>query len=93
MNPEDLAATDRLITPPRPTDRIYGWLDTQMSIARHYGGLTYQGESYVIDENTRGQPLVRLSLLAAEGVSKRLAAKTEKAAMKESMKKKQGELL
>ena len=34
-----------------PPDRIYGWRHTQMSIARHYGGMTVQGERYVIAGN------------------------------------------
>ncbi len=27
----------------RAPERIYGWLDTQLSIARHYGGCKYNG--------------------------------------------------
>lgn len=93
MSAEILAPIDRLIKPAGPPDRIFGWLNSQMSIARHYGGLTYMGERYVIDEHTEGQPLVRLSVLAAEGVAKRLAAKKDKQALIESMKANQGELL
>lgn len=78
--------------PPSPPDRIFGWRNTQLSIARHYGAIDYQGERYVIDEATEGQPLVRLSVLAAEGVAKRLAAKASKAALVEAMKQKQGGL-
>lgn len=29
-------------------ERIHGWRHTQMSIARHYGGLSYQGSDYCI---------------------------------------------
>lgn len=39
--------------------RIYHWQQSQLSIARHYGGITYNGHSYVIAENEEGQPLVR----------------------------------
>ena len=35
---------------PHPPERIYNWLDTQLSIARHYGGCTYQGFRYVTDD-------------------------------------------
>jgi hypothetical protein len=51
---------------PTPPDRIYGWLDTQMSVARHYGGITYQGVSYVIDMQDPEQPLVRQDVLVSE---------------------------
>ena len=53
-----------LTDPPslRPNDapeRIYGWLDSQLSIARHYGGITYNGHKYVIDYSDPHEPLVR----------------------------------
>jgi hypothetical protein len=44
-------------------DKIYGWLDTQLSIARFYGGITFQDHSYVIDMADPQQPLVRQDLL------------------------------
>jgi hypothetical protein len=44
-------------------DKIYGWLDTQLSIARFYGGITFRGHSYVIDMADPKQPLVRQDLL------------------------------
>lgn len=44
-------------------ERIYGWLNTQMSIARFYGGLTYKGHTYVIAVNEPDQPLVRKDLI------------------------------
>ena len=56
---------------PEPPDRIYGWRDTQMSIARHYGGLTYQGVSYVIDYADIDQPLVRAEVLRGMALEKR----------------------
>ena len=29
-------------------ERIHSWLNTQLPIARFYGGLTYQGHHYLI---------------------------------------------
>jgi hypothetical protein len=40
-------------------ERIYGWLDSQLSIARHYGGITYNGCEYLIDYSDPQEPLVR----------------------------------
>jgi hypothetical protein len=40
-------------------ERIYGWLDTQLSIARFYGGINFNGHKYVIDMEDPLQPLVR----------------------------------
>lgn len=51
---------------PKAPEKIYGWLDSQMSIARHYGGLKYMGHSYVIDINDPDQPLVRQDVLQNE---------------------------
>ena len=62
--------------PAEPPERIYGWLDTQLSLARHYGGLTYQGRSYFIDYHAEGHPLVR------DDVIKREAAALKKAKAK-----------
>lgn len=50
----------------KPPEKIYGWLNTQMSIARFYGGLTYQGHRYVIDMGDPDQPLVRQDTLVSE---------------------------
>jgi hypothetical protein len=49
-----------------PPERIYGWRDSQLSVARHYGGMTYQGQHYQIDYHTKGEPLVRSDVLARE---------------------------
>lgn len=68
MNLDDLVK-------PKPPERMYGWLDSQMSTARHYGGLKYMGHSYVIDYADPDQPLVRQDVLEA-------AKKAEKAAKK-----------
>jgi hypothetical protein len=47
-------------------EKIFGWLDTQLSIARHYGGMKFKGASYVIDFNDPDQPLVRQDIFQAE---------------------------
>lgn len=59
-------------------ERIYGWLDTQLSIARHYGGLSYNGKHYLIAHNEEGTPLVRSDVLAAEQKAKRKSAQEAK---------------
>lgn len=56
-------------------EKIYGWRDTQLSIARHYGGCKYNGASYTIDVNDPDQPLVRDDILKAEKKAKKQAAK------------------
>lgn len=61
-----------------PPERIYGWLDTQLSIARFYGGCTYQGHSYSIDRAHPQCPLVREDVLAREA-KERQQAKAEAA--------------
>ena len=68
---------DALLSPAKPTapDRIWGWQNSQLSIARHYGGCDYNGQRYVIDEATEGQPLVRLDVFARENKARMLAAK------------------
>lgn len=37
--------------------RIYGWLNSQLSIARFYGGIELNGKSYAIRYDLEGQPL------------------------------------
>jgi hypothetical protein len=51
-------------------DKIYGWLDTQLSIARFYGGITFRGHQYVIDMADPEQPLVRKDLFKANTTKK-----------------------
>lgn len=63
-----------------PPERIYGWLNTQMSIAQHYGGLTYQGHDYQIAYNEKDTPLVRVDVLAREAKEAKAAAKAAKVA-------------
>ena len=47
----------------RAPERIYNWLNTQLSIARHYGDCNFNGADYVIAYSEEGQPLVRADLL------------------------------
>ena len=70
-------------------ERIYNWLNTQLSIARFYGGCTYNGASYAIAWNEEGQPLVRTDVLAKEKKAARKKAKEAADAEKEAASKKQ----
>ena len=47
-------------------DRIHGWQNSQLSIARFYGGCRFNGAEYVIAYSEEGQPLVRSDLLKKE---------------------------
>ena len=55
----------------RTPERIYNWLDSQLSIARHYGGCKFNGADYVIAYNEEGQPLVRSDLLRKQKCRKK----------------------
>ena len=70
-------------------ERIYNWLNTQLSIARFYGGCDYNGASYAIAWNEEGQPLVRTDVLAKEQKASRKKAKEVADAEKEAASKKQ----
>lgn len=58
-----------------PPERIYGWLDSQLSIARHYGGLRYAGHMYFVAPDEEGQPLVRADVLMREAKERAAAQK------------------
>ena len=88
--PQDITAIDQIIKPQEPPERIYGWLNTQMSIARHYGGMTYQGHDYQIAYLEEGQPLVRVDVLKREVKERK---KLERAALKIALEKVNGVLL
>ena len=60
---------------PAAPERIHGWLDTQMSVARYWGGLTYMGHSYYVAPNETGAPLVRADVLAREAKEAKAAVK------------------
>jgi hypothetical protein len=47
-------------------ERIYGWLNTQLSIARFAGVFNFNGARYAIAYEEEGQPLVRLDVLKRE---------------------------
>lgn len=56
-----------------PPERIYGWLDSHLSIARFYGGITYEGHHYTVDLQDPGHPLVRADVLQAERRARKAA--------------------
>ena len=72
---------DDLINP-KPVEKIYGWMDTQLSIARFYGGCKFQGASYLIDYADPEHPLVRQDVLEAEKKARKVAASKEDSAAK-----------
>ena len=90
--PDDLASIDSLMKPPEAPERIYGWMDSQLSVARHYGGITYQGKDYVIAYNEDRQPLLRFDVLIRENQQKAAQEKAGRAAQKLAAKQAQGTL-
>jgi len=52
-------------------EKIYGWMDSQLSLARHYGGCTYNGHAYKVDFNDIDQPLVREDIFVKEKKEKK----------------------
>ena len=52
-------------------ERIYNWLDSQLSIARFAGSITINGTTYIVATHEEGQPLVRQDVLAAEAKAKK----------------------
>lgn len=42
---------------PYEAKRVYNWQHSQLSIARHYGGIRLNGIEYVIRYDLEGQPL------------------------------------
>ena len=62
-----------------PPERIHGWQDSQLSIARFYGGITYQGHTYTIAVAEKGAPLVRDDVLVREAKERKAADKAAKA--------------
>ena len=51
-------------------ERIYHWLNSQLSIARFAGSITINGVTYVVALHEEGQPLVRQDVLVAEAKKK-----------------------
>lgn len=64
---------------PKAPDRIYDWLYTQLSVARYYGGITFNGHRYVIAHDEDGRPLVRQDVLKREAKARRVALKKAEA--------------
>ena len=52
-------------------ERIYHWLNSQLSIARFAGSISINGATYVVATHEEGQPLVRQDVLAAEAKAKK----------------------
>ena len=65
---------------PQAPERIHGWLDSQLSIARFYGGISFNGQRYSIAYQEPGQPLVRDDVLRREAPLARRADKARRAA-------------
>ena len=76
-----------------PPERINGWMDTQMSIARYWGGLTYQGHSYHVAPSEPGAPLVRADVLARDAREAKQAAKDQRKADQQRVAREQGVLI
>ena len=91
--PQDITAIDRLLKPQGPPERIYGWLNSQLSVARHYGGMTYQGHDYQTAYLEEGQPLVRVDVIKRELKEQSKQKKLERAALKIELEKVNGVLL
>ena len=56
-------------------ERIYNWLDSQLSTARFAVSITINGVTYVVALHEEGQPLVRQDVLAAEAKAKKKGEK------------------
>jgi hypothetical protein len=66
---------EKTMTTVTTPEKIYHWLNTQLSIARHYGGCDYNGRHYIIDIDDADQPLVREDVYKREYAQKKLDAK------------------
>ena len=79
MNKAEKTYIDKLIKP-SPPDRIHGWQNTQLSIARFYGGCSYNGAQYAIAYTEPGQPLVRVDVIEKSTKEQRAANKAKRKA-------------
>ena len=59
----------------QPPERIHNWQFGQLSIARFYGGINFNGHKYLVAPEEEGQPLVRADVLKREQKAKRQAKK------------------
>jgi hypothetical protein len=64
-------------------EKIYGWMDSQLSLARFSGGCTFNGKSYVIDFDDPGKPLVRDDVFKREKKKKNSESKGKKNSLDE----------
>jgi len=90
---QDMALVGRFLDPQEPPERIYGWMDSHLSLARHYGGLRYQGHEYQIAYLEDRQPLVRVDVLNREAKAKINLAKSCRKAQALAAQQGQGVLL
>lgn len=75
-------------------ERIYGWLNSQLSIARHYGGCSLNGFDYVIENPEDPEsPLVRKDVLRREVCAKKAARREQRRLDMAKAKAEQGALL
>ena len=56
-------------------ERIYNWLDSQLSIACLAGAITINGVTYIVAMHEEGHPLVRKDVLEAEAKIKKEGVK------------------
>jgi len=59
-------------------EKIYGWMDSQLSIARFYGGINFQGHYYAIDMADPDHPLVRQDAIKKAKKKTKKVERTEK---------------
>lgn len=62
---------DDIMKPEDAPKRIYGWLNSHLSIARHYGGCTINGVEYRVRADIEGQPLEEVRKPARKRKAKR----------------------
>lgn len=74
-------------------DRIYGWLNSQLSIARFYGGIQLGGHRYVIDFEDPERPLVKWDVLKRDRREAAALAKKVRAEAKRSASNRQVDML
>lgn len=55
----------------RTPKRIYGWQNSQLSIAQYYGGISFNGAEYLIAQDEEGQPLVRIDYWRKEKTARK----------------------
>lgn len=91
LTPDDLAYIELLDTSRDAPYLIMGVSNSQFSVARHFGGITYQGVGYVYIPTT--DELIRRDALALVERRRREAEKTKRADEKQRAQDAQGGLL